>query len=289
MPLQSASGARPPLKEFLADPSWALAVVAHRGAWHGAPENSIASVDLAIRCGYEFVEIDVQATADGALVCLHDDTLDRMTGQPGTVSRLPAADITSLVLKDGAGGSQALLTSSHPALLGDLLDATEGKIYVDVDVKHLRDLEQVADFVRTHPWRSHINLKTLVANENDLQRVDDLEQQTGVLVKPVIQVTAETLGAYLGLLRQRPTPLVEGLFDSFSSFEAYALAARASGTDIFLNTLDAVPSADVTDSDSLSNPARGWGRLLEHGARLLQTDRPDALKAFGASLEKIAS
>lgn len=289
MPLHPASGARPPLKEFLADPSWTLAVVAHRGAWHGAPENSIASVDLAIRCGYEFVEIDVQATADGALVCLHDDTLDRMTGQQGTVSRLPAADIINLFLKDGAGGAQAPLTLSHPALLGDLLDATAGKIYVDVDVKHLRDLEQVADFVRTHPWRSHINLKTLVANENDLQLVDDLERQTGVIVKPVVQVTTETLGVFLGLLRQRPTPLVEGLFDSFSSFDAYAQAARASGTDIFLNTLDAVPSADVTDSDSLSNPARGWGRLLEHGARLLQTDRPDALKAFAASLEKIAS
>lgn len=289
MPLQSASGARPPLKEFLADPNWTLAVVAHRGAWHGAPENSIASVELAIRNGYEFVEIDVQATADGALVCLHDDTLERMTGQPGLVSELPAADITDLFLKEGAGGADAALTPSRPALLGDLLNATTDRIYVDLDVKHLRDLEQVADFVRTHPWRSHINLKTVVANEDDLKLVDDLEKKTGVLVKPVIHVEAETLGSYLGLLQKRPTPLVEGLFDTFASFDLYAKAARLAGTDVFLNTLDEVPSAEVTDSGSLTDPDQGWGRLLAQGARLLQTDRPDALKAFGARLPGAAS
>jgi len=285
----AAPGARPPLKDFLADPSWSLAVVAHRGAWHGAPENSIASVELAIRNGYDFVEIDVQATADGALVCLHDDTLERMTGQPGTVAALPAAEITSLYLKQGAGGADAPLTASHPALLSDLLNVSADKIYVDVDVKHLRDLQAVADHVSQHRWRSHINLKTLVSSERDLQLVDTLEQKTGVLVKPVVQVTAESLGTYLGLLKQRPTPLVEGLFDSFSSFDLYARAARPAGTDIFLNTLDEVPSAEVTDSDSMQNPDEGWGRLVRHGARLLQTDKPNALKAFGAQWQRLAS
>jgi len=283
MTFQPFSGTRPPLRHFLSDPTWSLAVVAHRGAWHGAPENSIASVELAIQMGYEFVEIDVQATSDGALVCLHDDTLDRMTGQPGRVAALPGGEITRLLLKDGSGGPQAPLTTSRPALLGDLLDAAGGRIYVDIDVKHLRDLTAVADFLMTHPERSHVNLKTPLACEADLKFVDDLERHTGVLVKPVIRATVETLGIYLGMLQRRPTPLIEGLFDTFASFDLYAKAARPVGTDLFLNTLDEVPSAEVTDSASVVNPTKGWGRLMSHGARLLQTDKPDVLKAFGSS------
>jgi|GEM_PF-405938 len=276
---------RPPLRDFLADRSWRSAVVAHRGAWHGAPENSIASVELAIENGYEFVEIDVQVTADGELICLHDDTLDRMTGQPGAVAQQRTEDITSLYLKDGMGGQGAALTGSRPPLLGDLLDVSAGKIYVDIDVKHLRDLEAVSSFVRDHPYRAHFNLKTLVREDVDLRFAEVIEQRTGVLVKPVIQVTADTLGTCLGFLQARTLPLVEVLFDDWQSFELYARAASLSGTDMFLNTLDDVPSADVTDTLSLKDPDRGWGRLIDHGVRLIQTDRPEALKAYITAAE----
>lgn len=277
---QTVTDTRPPLKDFLADRSWQFAVVAHRGAWHGAPENSIESVELAIRNGYEFVEIDVQVTADGEIVCLHDDTLERMTGQPGVVAKSNAADITSLFLKEGAGGNNAAFTSSRPALLNDLLNVTGHRIYVDVDVKHFRDLEKVSAFVKNHPSRSHINLKTVVESEADLRFADELEKRTGVLVKPIVQVTADTLGTYLGFLQSRATPLIEGLFDTWSSFELYAKAAHLSGTDLFLNSLDEVPSAEVTDTQSLADPDKGWGRLIEHGVRLIQTDVPNTLKDY---------
>jgi len=283
MTLPPNPGTRPPLKDFLADRSWSLAVVAHRGAWHGAPENSISSVELAIRNRYEFVEIDVQATVDGALVCIHDDTIERMTGQPDTIAQTRAEEITSLYLKDGAGGKDAAFTSCKPALLGDLLNVSSDRIYVDIDVKHARDLEAVCDFVRSHPSRHHVNLKAVVETTQDLEFLDRLEQRSGLLVKPIFQIENETLGAYLGFLQARPTPLVEILCDSFETFELFAQAAIPAGTDIFLNTLDDVPSAVVTDTPSLSDPGQGWGLLMRHGARLLQTDRPDALKAYSQS------
>lgn len=281
MTQDNTAGFRPPLKDFLADPDWRIAVVAHRGAWHGAPENSIASVDLAIRNGYEFVEIDVQATADGNLICLHDDSLERMTGQPGVVAQTASTDMTCLYLKDGAGGVNAPLTTSRPPLFEELLDVSGERIYVDVDVKHASDLDAVGRFVADHPSRGHINLKMVVASEDDMKLVDALERETGVLVKPVIHVSEETLGSYLGFLQARPTPLIEGLFDGWASFELYARAARQCGTELFMNTLDEVPSAEVTDTQSLTDPAGGWGRLIEHGVRLIQTDRPQELKSYG--------
>jgi len=289
MNFQQTPVARPPLNDFLADRSWKLAVVAHRGAWHGAPENSIRSVELAIRNGYEFVEIDVQATADGQLVCIHDDSVERMTGQPHVVAQSEAADLTGLFLKEGAGGENAEFTSSLPALLGDLLNVSSDRIYVDIDVKHFRDLEVVCEYVRSHQSRHHINLKTVVATPKDLEYLDNLERRTGLLIKPVLHVTGDTLETFLGFLQTRPTPLVEILCDTWTTFERYAEAAHRAGTDLFLNTLDEVPSAVVTDTPSLSDPDQGWGRLMRQGARLLQTDHPEALKKYADSKAEPAS
>lgn len=65
-------------------------VIAHRGASHDAPEHSFAAYDLAIAQGTDWIEQDLQMTADGILVVVHDDSLDR-------TARGPAADCSGLV------------------------------------------------------------------------------------------------------------------------------------------------------------------------------------------------
>ena len=52
-------------------------VIAHRGASAVAPEHTIASYDRAVEQGADYIELDVQRTTDGALVVIHDQTLDR--------------------------------------------------------------------------------------------------------------------------------------------------------------------------------------------------------------------
>jgi len=53
--------------------------VAHRGSSGAAPENTLAAVRLALRQHAGFVEVDVQRSADGELVIVHDVTLERTT------------------------------------------------------------------------------------------------------------------------------------------------------------------------------------------------------------------
>jgi glycerophosphoryl diester phosphodiesterase len=54
-------------------------LIAHRGASAYAPEHTLASYRLAIEQGADYVEQDLAVTKDGALICLHDDTLERTT------------------------------------------------------------------------------------------------------------------------------------------------------------------------------------------------------------------
>jgi glycerophosphoryl diester phosphodiesterase len=73
-----------------------LRVGGHRGASALAPENTYAAFERAIADGGVYTETDVRATSDGALVLLHDATLDRTTDGSGPVSALTLREVREL-------------------------------------------------------------------------------------------------------------------------------------------------------------------------------------------------
>jgi glycerophosphoryl diester phosphodiesterase len=56
--------------------------IGHRGASAYAPEHTFAAYDLALEQGADYIEIDLQMTADGVLVAMHDKTLNRTADAP---------------------------------------------------------------------------------------------------------------------------------------------------------------------------------------------------------------
>lgn len=74
----------------------APAVIAHRGASHDAPENTIAAFNLAWQQGADGVEGDFYLTKDGEIVCIHDATTKRTAGQTITVAGATLAELRQL-------------------------------------------------------------------------------------------------------------------------------------------------------------------------------------------------
>jgi len=70
-------------------------IVAHRGLLRHAPENTLANFRASIELGIGF-EFDVARTADGHLVCIHDDSVGRTTGGQGIVSEMTLAELRKL-------------------------------------------------------------------------------------------------------------------------------------------------------------------------------------------------
>lgn len=68
----------------------------HRGAAGLAPENTMPSFQKAVDLGVDLIELDVQATADGQIVVLHDPTVDRTTDGTGGVCRLSFEEVKRL-------------------------------------------------------------------------------------------------------------------------------------------------------------------------------------------------
>jgi glycerophosphoryl diester phosphodiesterase len=71
-------------------------VIAHRGASAEEKENTLPAFERAIELGADFVEFDVQASSDGALVIFHDLRLDRLTSARGALRSRPLAELREL-------------------------------------------------------------------------------------------------------------------------------------------------------------------------------------------------
>ena len=96
----------------------AVKIVAHRGASHEAPENTVASVALGWAQQADAVEIDVHLTRDGEVVAIHDPTLLRTTGRDAGVDTLTLAQIRKL---DAGVWKGAAYRGERVPTLGDVL------------------------------------------------------------------------------------------------------------------------------------------------------------------------
>ena len=91
-----------------------LRVGGHRGASAVAPENTYAAFEQARSDGAEYTETDIRATSDGALVLLHDATLDRTTDGAGPIASMTLDDVRRL--DAGAGFDPAFRGERIPEL-----------------------------------------------------------------------------------------------------------------------------------------------------------------------------
>jgi len=71
-------------------------LVAHRGYATRFPENTLLSIEEALKAGARFVEFDVQCTADGVPVVFHDASLERTTGIQKNLLELPSEKIRNI-------------------------------------------------------------------------------------------------------------------------------------------------------------------------------------------------
>ena len=71
-------------------------VWAHRGASGYRPENTLEAFELAIRQGADGIELDVHTSADGELIVMHDENVDRVTDGTGLIKDMTLAQLKEL-------------------------------------------------------------------------------------------------------------------------------------------------------------------------------------------------
>lgn len=107
------------------------AIIAHRGASNYAPENTLASFELALRQGADAIELDAKLTADGHVVVIHDQTVDRTTEGSGRVKEMTLAMLRKL----DAGSHFDIAFQGEPIpTLEEVFKAVGQLTYVNVEL-----------------------------------------------------------------------------------------------------------------------------------------------------------
>jgi glycerophosphoryl diester phosphodiesterase len=168
---------------------------AHRGGAAAGDENTAEAFGRAVALGYRYLETDVHATADGVPVVFHDETLARLTGEPGEIKDLTWADLSRVRV---AGASAV-------PRLEDMLDAWPA-VRFNIDVKADPAVAPVVAAIR----RTGVERRVLLASFSDtrLKQVRSLagpEVATSLGLRSVIRLRAASL---IGMRLRLPPSVV---------------------------------------------------------------------------------
>lgn len=149
-----------------------MLVIAHRGASIDAPENTLAAMEVAIRQGADYVEIDVQETAEGEIVVIHDRDLMKVGGSPMRVWDAPLRDLQSV---DVGSWVHPKFSDQRVPTLQELLAVCRDRVRVNIELKYYgqerRFEERVVQIVRDMSMEDQI-----VAMSLDLNGIAKLRQ-----------------------------------------------------------------------------------------------------------------
>jgi glycerophosphoryl diester phosphodiesterase len=166
--------------QSLRSPGEAAFIASHRGAPGGAPENTLPAFELALASRAEFIETDLQLTADGVPVLMHDWTLDRTTDGTGPVWNLTWEEVRRLDAGSLYGEQFAGATVPSLAQLLYLVRPTTKRVLLELKGSWTADqLAAVADDVDRFGLRHRVivasfdimSLKALASVAPDIPRV----------------------------------------------------------------------------------------------------------------------
>jgi glycerophosphoryl diester phosphodiesterase len=259
-----------------------VTVVAHRGAAGKAPENTLASIRQAIADGTDWVEIDVQESADGQVVVIHDSDFMKLAGVDlkvwdGTLEQIRDIDI-------GSWFDPQFSAERVPTLVEVLAEA-KGNARVVIELKyygHDQQLEQrVVDIVEQLSMTGEVAIMSL--KYEGVQRVRALRPDwtIGLLSATAIGNLAALDVDFLAVAQRLATP-------------GFIRRSHAQGKQVFVWTINDAVSLSrmmslgvdgvITDEPALArkviskrvnlNPAE---RLLMHTAVLFGRPEPKRL------------
>ena len=106
--------------------------IAHRGASGRFPENTLAAFAAAIEAGAQMCELDVQLTRDGAVVVMHDDTVDRTTDGRGAVRGMTLEELKRLDAGVRFGNE---FSGERIPTLEEVFALTRGRCGLNIEIK----------------------------------------------------------------------------------------------------------------------------------------------------------
>jgi glycerophosphoryl diester phosphodiesterase len=214
--------------------------VGHRGVMGVEPENTLRSFRRAEREGLDQIELDLHLSKDGALVVMHDATVDRTTDGSGRIRDLTLAELRGL---DAGLGEQV-------PVFEEVLDAVSRPI--QAEIKDTDAARALADTLRERDETGRVS---------------------------VLSFHDEALAEIHTLLPEVPTVLVAGELGPEIVTRAQAVGARLVSLELRRLSLDIVERCQAAGIAVMAwtvNTPRDWELARALGLDGAATDLPRA-------------
>ncbi|GGH36054.1 glycerophosphodiester phosphodiesterase family protein [Microbacterium album] len=231
-------------------------VLAHRGlSLPGEPavENSFASIAAAHAAGAVYVESDCHVTADGVVVLFHDDTLERVTGDPRPIADVSLRELEQLMSDRGGLATLEQALEAFPATRFNL------------DVKAAAAAAPAGRLVQEHADR------VLLTSFSDARRREALD--AAAPARPATSPGSETIARLVGTVALGLRPVARRLL---RGLDALQIPERRGPLPVLTSRLIAWAHAEGVEVHvwTVNDPDR-MRSLVARGVDGIVTDRAD--------------
>lgn len=251
-----------------------VVVVSHRGDWRNWPENSLDAIESVIGMGVDVMELDLKLTKDSVLVLCHDKTIDRTTNGHGRVCDITYDSIQHCVLRTGHG----VKTDLRMPTLRDALKVCKDRIVVNIDQGY-----EYYDLALAITEELGVTDQVLIKGKRPAEDVAAkfADHPVNMMYMPIIDILKPQGRELFEEYRKQETqPLAyEVCWDEYTpEVETCMKRIVAGGSKLWVNSLWPSLCGGLDDDRAFRGEIEAvYGRLLEMGATIIQTDRPELL------------
>jgi glycerophosphoryl diester phosphodiesterase len=235
-----------------------ILVAAHRADHEIYAENSLPAIQTAIDKGIDIIEIDVRETKDGALVLMHDESIDKKTDGHGKIADMTFAALQGVHLK-----REGVVTTAHIPSFQQALEMAKGKIMIDIDFKADTKSAMISTCKMVKAMGMEKQVLFFVYDYKDADLVREIDPDIPVM--PRVHNAEETMA----VVKQQRYPILHG-DDGFYT-DSLMQIVREANMRVWMNALG--------DYDDLGE--KGFDSLLQKKQiNVIQTDKPEELLAY---------
>ena len=241
--------------------------IGHRGASGYAPEHTIPAYDLALEQGADYIEIDLQMTADGVLVAMHDDTLDRTTYCTGPVIEKTLEELKMCEVRNSFGSEYDGL---EIPTLEEIFQRYGKKVNYYIETKNPdlapgmeEELLRLMDeYGLTKPAAKRSQVLIQSFSEESLRKIHELNSSLPLIQLYSSTETSESIRAHL----------------AEAEVSEYAVGIGPSQLDVDAELVEAAHALCLDVHPYTVNEVADMERLIDLGVDGMFTNYPDRLE-----------
>ncbi|MDW8850155.1 glycerophosphodiester phosphodiesterase family protein [Flavobacterium sp. MMLR14_040] len=138
--------------------------IAHRGAKGYEPENTLKSFQKALELNADGIELDVHLSADGHIIVIHDETIDRTTNGKGFVNTLSLTELKSFLIDD----------QYEIPTLKEVFDLIDKKCLINIELKGTGTSNKVVSLIEEYISDENWNYEHFIISSFDWNMLEEV-------------------------------------------------------------------------------------------------------------------